>query len=87
MGLFMSGIYPLAMSLTTSLKLKVTPKNTSRYVLGGCIGSSLPFITGLLVVMLFIIICMIFTYRKVLKHSQHILNPTIIKSSSSADVL
>lgn len=47
MGLFMSGIYPLTMNLTNSLGYKVMPKNTSRYVLGGCIGGAvIPYLTG-----------------------------------------
>ena len=48
MGLFMSGMYPLTMSLPSSMGLKTKPQNTSRYVLGGCLGGSLgPFLIGL----------------------------------------
>jgi fucose permease len=48
MGLFMSGVYPLTMSLPTSLGLTVQPKNTSSYAMGGCVGTALfPYIIGL----------------------------------------
>lgn len=76
MGLFMSGVYPLTMNLTNSMGYKVLPKNTSRYVLGGCIGgATIPYLTGvfmhfsgpsLLFLSMFIfIICSCLIYAKI----------------------
>jgi len=47
LGLFMSGMYPSIIGLTTALGMFTTQKNTARYILGGSIGSALiPFVTG-----------------------------------------
>lgn len=80
-GLFMSGIYPLTMSLPTSIGLHVTPKNTSRYVLGGCVGGALvPWGIGLVmkgfgpgslfVCMVWVLFVMVYVFRRVLKVSE-----------------
>lgn len=48
MGLFMSGVYPLTMSLPASLGLTVSPTNTSRYAMGGCVGTAVfPYLVGI----------------------------------------
>lgn len=80
MGFFMSGMYPLTMSLPSSMGLKVKPQNTSRYVLGGCLGGSLgPFLAGLLmksfgpsamfVQMFIVVVIAIFVFKKVVSYS------------------
>jgi fucose permease len=47
LGLFMSGMYPSIIGLTTALGMFTTQKNTARYILGGSIGTALiPFVTG-----------------------------------------
>jgi len=47
LGLFMSGMYPSIIGLTTALGMFTSQKNTARYILGGSIGSALiPFVTG-----------------------------------------
>jgi MFS family permease len=47
MGLFMSGVYPLTMSMPSSLKLRTSSKNTSVYAMGGCFGTiCIPFVVG-----------------------------------------
>lgn len=84
MGLFMSGMYPLTMSLPSSMGLKIKPQNTSRYVLGGCLGGSLgPFLAGLLMKsfgpsamffqMLFVVIATLCVYKKVVHYSDNVL--------------
>lgn len=86
-GLFMSGIYPLTMSMPNSIGLKVAPKNTSRYVLGGCVGGALvPFLVGLtmkhfgagsmFVSMVWVLFLMILVFRRLLARSDTIMKPT-----------
>jgi len=95
-GLFMSGLYPLTMSLPSSMGLKVKPHNTSKHVLGGCIGGSLgPFIAGMMmksfgpgamfVLMLIVVIAMIFVFKRVVSYSNTMfIQPKKISSSSEA---
>lgn len=91
-GLFMSGIYPLTMSLPSSLGLKVTPQNTSRYVLGGCIGGALiPYLIGLImkhlgsgalfVCMIWVLFVMIAVLRRVLRMSEALAKPQTATTS------
>lgn len=49
MGVFMSGIYPLTITLPNSYGMEINSKNTSQYILGSCIGfGATPYLVGLL---------------------------------------
>lgn len=48
-GIFMSGIYPLTITLPNSYGMQASSKNTSQYILGSCIGfGATPYLVGIL---------------------------------------